>query len=359
MKIDRAIAEIHLDAITNNFTVASAHSPRSKVMAVIKADAYGHGILPVAQRLTMANAFGVARMDEAVVLREGGIKLPITLLEGVLTAAEVDLAISLKLDVVVHSEHHLTLLKGRSGLGLWIKIETGMHRLGLAPKLWQSYIPQLKCHRILGLMSHLANADGQDKQSVAAQCAIFSQETESVSMDKSLANSGGILAYPMTHAEWIRPGIMLYGATPFRDLKTVPSLQPAMTLSAPIIAIQNLEAGNSVGYGGLWVAKKTCRVAVIAIGYGDGYPREAPADTQVLVNGVKRNLVGRVSMDMLMVELVAGDEVSIGDAVCLWGKGLPVEELSARLQTIPLTLLCGVTKRVPRIYLAGDNPSGF
>lgn len=351
MQISRATAEIDLAAIANNFVMVHAAAPRSKIMAVVKADAYGHGIVPVASCLESADALGVARIEEAVTLREANIQTPITLLEGVLDSQEFEIAKFHGLDLVIHSEHQLSMLKQETGIGLWLKLETGMHRLGLPCAGLADILAKLERHNILGVMAHLSDADQKESTVVGDQLHNFLDATASLSYEKSLANSGGILGYPKTHTEWVRPGLMLYGATPFADLEPIANLNAAMSLSAPIIAIKALKKGDKVGYGSLWTAEKRCRIAVVAIGYADGYPRTAGTGTPVLINGKRRRLVGSVSMDMLTVELKDGDDVSIGSRAGLWGKKLPIEEISACAGTIPYTLMCGVSNRVPREYI--------
>ncbi len=320
-------------------------------MAVIKADAYGHGLVQVGMTLESADALGVARLGEAVQLREAGITKPITVLEGVLDASELVVAKKFNLDLVVHSDYQLSLLETESGLRLWLKLETGMNRLGLPDKEVEAAIFRAGRHEIVGLMGHLANADERRDSAIDAQLEVFEKLVADQDFGKSLANSAAILAHPRTHFAWIRPGLMLYGASPFCDLEPIDSLQPAMKLTAPIIAIKHIEKGSSVGYGSLWVAPKNCFIAVVGIGYGDGYPREVSSCAQVFVNGSRRNLVGRVSMDMMTIELSDKDDLQIGDRVELWGENVPIEEVAKNTGTVPYTLMCGVTTRVPRNYL--------
>jgi alanine racemase len=351
MHLSKATAEIDLAAISNNFSMAQVAAPDCKVMAIVKADAYGHGAVPVARCLESADALGVARIDEAVTLREANIKSPITLLEGLLDSRELEIAKRYGLDLVIHSEYQLAMLTKDTELGLWLKLETGMHRLGLPCELLATSLSRLDGHNILGLMGHLSDADQRQSTVVEDQLQRFLNATESVPYKRSLANSAAILGYPETHVEWVRPGLMLYGATPFTDLAPNASLSAAMSLVAPIIAIKTLQKGDTVGYGSQWMAEKKCRIAVVAIGYADGYPREAAMGTPVLINGKRRRLVGRVSMDMLTVELQDEDNVAIGDGVELWGKNLPIEEISGCAGTIPYTLMCAVSRRVPREYI--------
>ena len=359
MPLSAALAEIDLAAMVNNLNRARLASPESKIMAVVKAEAYGHGLVPVTtylERLGGASAgvdaFGVARMDEAVAMRESAIETPITLLQGILDTGELEVARRHQLDLVVHSEYQLEALAGEATMRLWLKLETGMHRLGLPVSRLDETLQRVRGHKILGLMGHLANADNRDVQAIQSQLRVFQNAVGLLPYDKSLASSAGLLGHPRTRAEWNRPGLMLYGATPFADLEPMSSLQPVMTLSAPVIAINRIRRGDTVGYGSIWTATSDCRVAVVAIGYGDGYPREAPMNTLVLVNGKRRALAGRVSMDMLTIELSEDDQVTVGDRVVLWGKGLPIEELARCTGTIPYTLMCGVTQRVQRDYLS-------
>ena len=225
-----------------------------------------------------------------------------------------------------------------------------MHRLGLPCEELANILSRLDEHNILGLMGHFSDADQRQSTIVEDQLKRFLKGIESMPYERSLANSAAIMGYPETHMDWVRPGLMLYGATPFTDLVPNTRLSAAMSLVAPIIAIKTLQQGDTVGYGSRWMAEKECRIAVVAIGYADGYPREATMGTPVLINGKRRRLVGRVSMDMLTVELQDEDNVAIGDSVELWGKNLPVEEISGCAGTIPYTLMCAVSRRVPREY---------
>jgi alanine racemase len=350
MHLSKATAVVDLAAISDNYSMAQSLAPDCKVMAIVKADAYGHGAVPVARCLESADALGVARIDEAVVLREAGIKSPITLLEGLTDSRELAVVKQYGLDLVIHSEYQLEMLRKETGIGLWLKLETGMHRLGLPCEELANSLSRLDEQNILGLMGHFSDADQRTSAIVEDQLKRFLNATNSIPFKRSLANSAAIMGYPETHMDWVRPGLMLYGATPFTDLVPNASLSAAMSLVAPIIAIKTLQQGDTVGYGSRWMAGKKCRIAVVAIGYADGYPREVTIGTPVWINGKRRRLIGRVSMDMLTVELQDEDIVSIGDSVELWGKNLPVEEISACAGTIPYTLMCGVSRRVPREY---------
>ncbi|MDG2070749.1 MAG: alanine racemase [Pseudomonadales bacterium] len=340
-------AAISLAAITSNLAVVRKTAPRSKVMAVIKADAYGHGLVPVAAHLDDVDGFGVARLNEAQALRSDGIAQPITLLGGFLDEIEMHSAADLKLDVVVHSPHQLALLQGQhfSG-GIWVKVNSGMNRLGFPIDSLPKVLDALAFHNVIGIMSHLASADS-DREYTRQQIDTFLGGASAFGLPLSLANSAGILDYPDSHLDWVRPGLMLYGVSPFAAQRT--QLTPAMMLSAPVIAINNIPAGEKVGYGGTWIAEKASKVAVLATGYADGYPREITAP--VLLCGQRRQLAGRIAMDMTCIALHDTDQVAVGDQVVLWGGELPIEEVAELAGTIPYTLMCHVASRVTRQYV--------
>tara|TARA_E500000331_G_scaffold354618_1_gene408084 strand:+ start:1858 stop:2901 length:1044 start_codon:yes stop_codon:yes gene_type:complete len=341
-------AAIDLNAINSNLSIVRAKAPTSKVMAVIKADAYGHGAVAVAKHISPVDSFGVARVEEGKELRDAGIDAPIVILEGFLNAQELNASEHLGLDVVVHSEHQLALLsQGSFSGGIWVKVTTGMNRLGFSLSSLEEVLDKLASQKIIGIMSHLASADS-DPAMTRQQVSSFYETANKFNLPLSIANSAGILDFPASHLDWVRPGLMLYGASPFSQLNA--DLHAAMTFSAPIIAINKLTIGQSVGYGGTWVAPRNCRVAVLAVGYADGYPREI-FNGSVALGDVRRNIVGRVSMDMICVELDDHDDVSVGDEAVLWGIGLPIEEVATMARTIPYTLMCGVGKRVRRNYL--------
>lgn len=357
MSTAQATVHVDLDAIQQNFSYVRELSPASKIMAVIKADGYGHGAAQVARKLRDADAFGVARVSEAVKLREAGVHGPICLLEGVLNTEELNLASIYELQVVIHAEEQLEML-GRAGArrAIWLKIDTGMGRLGLSPDRAEALIAKLGSQQLLGLMTHFACADEPDETMTESQIETIVSLSQTLQKFQpaagilNLANSAAILAHPHGHADWVRPGLMLYGGSPMVDGHPNYALQPAMTFSAPVIAIRQVKAGTSVGYGATWTAEKDSRIAVVAAGYADGYPREVDAGASVLVHGQMRDLVGRVSMDMLSVRLEDEDSVEIGDQVVLWGEGLPIEEVARHAGTIPYTLMCGIGGRVRRTW---------
>jgi alanine racemase len=361
----QARAHIDLDAVAKNFSLAKQLAPASQVMAIVKANAYGHGAIEVARNLTEADVFGVARISEAVKLREAGIAKPICLLEGVMDKEELNLSSIYDFQMVLHSSEQLELLKAQGARrAVWLKIDTGMGRLGISPQEAENYLQHLGAQRLLGLMTHLANASQPDDPATGRQIALIRETSSSLTAAcpgagvLSIANSAGVLTRQGSDADWIRPGLMLYGASPMDDLEVREDLHPAMTFRAPVIAVKKIKQGESVGYGGTWTAARDTRVAVVAAGYADGYPREIEPGTPVLVNGERRSIIGRVSMDMLCVELLGHDHVEVADQVILWGSGLPVEEIARSAGTIAYTLLCGVSQRVPREYRGKDKKVG-
>ncbi len=350
-------AFINVNALQYNLEKIRTHVPQQKIMAMVKADGYGHGLITVAKALQAADAFGVACLEEAVILREAGIKNRIVLMEGFYDAAsELPLIFELNLECAIHHQDQVKSLihfKPRSPhklLGLWIKLNTGMNRLGF-PCDQISEVYQTLCQspifKINGFLTHFAKADEHLSPETALQTERFFKAVSELPGEKSLANSAAILGTPASHADWVRPGILLYGVSPFSDRtgKEI-NLKPVMTLQSEIIAIQNLKAGEAVGYGGTYLCRKDTRIGVVAAGYGDGYPRVMPSGTPVLVNGQTVPLVGRVSMDMLTVDLSSQPETKIGDLVQLWGPDLPVEQIAAAVGTIGYELLTGLSKRV-------------
>lgn len=328
------------------------------MVAAVKADGYGHGLVRVARTLN-ADAFAVAGIEEALTLREAGIARPILLLEGVFEAAELPLCAHHDLEIAVHHPEQARMLETarlERPVRIWLKIDTGMHRLGLEPETTPVVFQRLRnCPSVattIGLMSHLARADERDRDYTLRQLRTFEAATAGLTGERSLANSAGILGWPRTHFDWVRPGIMLYGASPFvNSLAPAEDLRPVMTLHTRLISIKRLRQGEPVGYGGTWTCPEDMAVGVAAVGYGDGYPRHAPSGTPVLLDGRAAALIGRVSMDMITVDLRQHPEARIGDPVVLWGEGLPVECIAQAAGTISYTLLCGVTARVKREVL--------
>ena len=353
-----AQAAINLKALRHNLGRVKQLAPNSKTIAVIKADGYGHGIVRVAKALDEADKFGVASLDEALELRSKGNRKPIVLLEGVFEASEFSKAGLQNAEVVIHHISQLEMLEeyartasnAASRISVWLKIDTGMHRLGFPPSIVQTVWQRLQAIALVKdicLMTHLANADNQQDMVTKMQLQLFTNATQGLQAPRSIANSGGVLGWPETHADFVRPGIMLYGVTPFNTGSGLDyDLQPVMTLSSELIAVNYQKKDSAVGYGGTWVCPEDMPVGVVAIGYGDGYPRHAKNGTPVLVNGKRAKLIGRVSMDMICVDLREQPDAKVGDPVVLWGEGLPVEEIARSADTIGYELLCHVTQRV-------------
>ncbi|MDH5324724.1 MAG: alanine racemase [Gammaproteobacteria bacterium] len=347
-------AGINLSALQHNLECARQYAPGRRIVAIIKANAYGHGVLRVANALHTADAYGVASLDEALLLRLSGITSPILLLEGFFHTSELAEIDHNKLDMVIHS---LEQIRGLQQNGfferpqqstLWLKLDSGMHRLGFSVEEFHQALTVVQQSGFkFVLMSHLACADDTDNSTTEKQIRFFDDHTHEVNAPRSLANSAGILAWPQSHRDWVRPGIMLYGGSPLLDQSAQAlGLRPVMTLSTELIAIKQLKKGDAIGYGGTWVCPEQMSVGVAAIGYGDGYPRHAPTGTPVLVNGVRCQLLGRVSMDMITVDLRACPQARVGDNVTLWGDGLPADEIALQAGTISYELFCGITGRV-------------
>lgn len=356
-------ALIDCEAARHNLQRIRAMAPESKIMAVVKANAYGHGIERMAPCLSEADAFAVASVDEALALRHLGVTHPIVLLEGIFCPSELPDVVEHRLELVVHSDEQIAMLKTHQGchnLVIWIKVDTGMHRLGFAPsevaRVWHQ-LQGLSClAQPLRLMTHFASSDEPDAPANTSQLNEFKQLLSYLPdpLAVSLSNSAAIIHLPESHGDWIRPGIMMYGVSPSQTSIHDLDLKPVMTLVTRVIAVKTVAAGESVGYGGSWQATQTTQLAIIAAGYGDGYPRHIPSGTQVLVNGMHAPIVGRVSMDMMSVDVSHLGVVDVGDPVVLWGKGLPIERLAQAANTISYELLCGVTKRVPSVLAAAD-----
>lgn len=355
--IPAAYAVLSLHAIDHNVRHVRAAAPQAKIMAVIKANAYGHGLVRVAHSLPNVDAFAVARVAEAVRLRKAGIQQRIAVLAGFTCAEELDALVQYQLDVVVHSTAQLTSLEqctASAQIAVWLKFDTGMNRLGFKANELESVAHRLRQCPIVrqpfNIMTHLANADDKTDPCTAQQLTVFEQHVSRIATlgtEYSIANSAGILAWRQAVSHWVRPGIMLYGISPFADSTGVQlGLRPVMSLHSRLIAVKPLAVGDKVGYAGTWQCQRATTLGVVAIGYGDGYPRQARAGTPVLINGQRVPLIGRVSMDMITVDLANQTDAKVGDAVTLWGDALAVEEIALCANTIPYTLVCGVTQRV-------------
>ena len=343
-------ATIDLAALHDNLQAAQKLAPQSKVMAVLKANAYGHGLLRAANAMNKAAGFAVLNIEDAMKLRDAGFDQTILLLEGFFDREELRLVQEYRLASVVHQQEQLRLLlqAAPGKLDVHLKINTGMNRLGFKPADVPDALSALRQARLssLTLMTHFATAD--EAAGVADQLKLFREITAGLSYPKSMANSAAIIRYPQTHADWVRPGIMLYGATPFGSGDGAEfGLKAAMTLRSEIIAIQHLKAGDAVGYGAGFHADRSMRIGVVACGYADGYPRLAPSGMPVLVEGERVTTAGRVSMDMICVDLSKAPQARIGSPVELWGSGLSVDEVARSAGTVGYELLCAVAPRVP------------
>jgi alanine racemase len=358
---------IDLDALRGNYRVARRlHG--SRALAVIKANAYGHGAIACAKALVAeTDGFAVAFVDEAYTLRESGIRHPILVLEGALSAAELHLADELDLSLVVHDESQLRMLEMTDipphSLDVWLKIDTGMRRVGFecadAPRAFQRLLETGKVRSIV-LMTHFARADNPSDSMTAEQIERFDEATKDLPGPRSLCNSAGVMCWPKARRDWARPGLMLYGIPPCGE--TLPGLAPVMTFSSQVFAVRTLKPGDSIGYGATFVAKRHMRVGLVCVGYADGYPQTAPSGTPVAIDSERTTLVGRVSMDMLAVDLTDLPRAGMGSEVELWGQTVRVAEVARAANRIPYELVCSV-KRVPLFYrdskANGTKPSEF
>lgn len=351
-------AQINTQALIHNIKRIKAMVPASKIVAVVKANGYGHGLFLVASVLDeYADAFAVARISEAISLRERGIKKPIILLEGFFEAGDVPLIAKYDLSTAVHDLEQVEAIENAQLLApikCWMKIDIGMHRLGASPDEINEMQTRLEqCSNVqkpLGLISHLSVADtpaefDYNKQ----QIDYFFEVAEQYKFTGPLClgNSAGILLWPKSHTEWVRPGIIMYGISPFEDKTGADfGLEPVMTLTSSLIAIRKIKKGDKVGYGAAWTAPHDTVLGIVATGYGDGYPRTAPNGTPVWINGRTVPTAGHVCMDMLFVDLGPDSQDKIGDKAVLWGKEVPVEHLARLCGTIPYELVCHIMPRV-------------
>ena len=380
-----ALAEINLAAVCHNLARVQAMAAGSRILAIVKADGYGHGLEAIAHALAdaaqPADAFGVASIDDAVRLRASGITARIVLLSGFDEIADLVAIQELGLDCVIHHDSQISILERTPGIAgtkpirTWLKLDSGMRRLGFFANQFAPALARLRALSLVDteitLMSHFAHADAVGpNESEAERRAFFQTETQINCFDRviaaqipsvtelhtrhSLANSGAILSAPHSHRQWIRPGGLLYGLSTHDQLTGAElGFRPAMRLSTRLVSVKTIEAGDAVGYGGSFIAPTEMRIGIAAIGYGDGYPRHAPADTPVRVAGNLTRIVGRVSMDLLSVDLSALPHIEVGAEVLLWGEELPVEIIARAAETISYELTCGVTKRVRFSYSTG------
>ena len=345
-------ATISAAALRDNYATAQRAARGAKVHAVVKANAYGHGLERATRALAKADGFGTVELEGAVATRQRGVSQPILLLEGFFEAAELPVIAANELQVVVHSQEQLRMLetsKSAKPLDVFFKINTGMNRLGFPVASARPMLERLRASgaaKSITLMTHFATADGP--QGIEEAMRRFEEATRGIALPRSLANSAAIFSHPRAHADIVRLGIALYGATPFAD-RSAESLgvKPAMTLTSQLIAVQELAAGETIGYGATYRCDKPARIGVVACGYADGYPRHAPSGTPVLVGGVRVKTVGRVSMDMIMVDLGPVPEARVGTPVVLWGDGMPIDEVAVAAGTVGYELMCALAPRVP------------
>ncbi|ORE89493.1 alanine racemase [Oceanococcus atlanticus] len=345
-------AELDLSALRHNLAQVRACAPRARVMAMLKADAYGHGLLTCARALAEeADGIAVARLDEAERLRNELPHMPLLLTASALDDEALRWCAAHAVAITLHDHSVLErILRMADTPPLWLKFNSGMNRLGFSPSQFKDVARRLCDKGVHGvMMSHFACADEPLNPLTQAQIAAFRQAHAEHLPDwpASMANSAGVIAHPDSHADWVRPGIMLYGSSPIAGADL--DLRPVMTLKARILGFQDVAAGQSVGYGGDWVASRPSRIATVGIGYGDGYPRRIAPSAQAWVNGQRVPLAGRVSMDMLALDVTAAGDVAVGEVVTLWGRNLPVDEVAAHAGTISYELLCRVKGRVQRV----------
>ena len=347
-------ATIHTDALRHNLGQIRTRAPNSRVMAVVKADGYGHGLERVARALGGADAFGVAALSDAERLRAAGISQPILLLSGFDEPDDLARLRGLGVDTAVHHASQLEMLEQAppgEPIRCWLKLDTGMHRLGFAPERVREAHARLSAlPGVVGevvLMNHFASSDEFEQPQTREQLRVFNGATAGLPGARSLANSAAVLGWPDAHGDWVRPGGALYGMSVVAGTTGADfGLRPAMTLSTRLIAVNRIRKGERIGYAATWECPEDMWVGVAAIGYGDGYPRAAPAGTPVLVGDRRTQVIGRVSMDLMTVDLRGIDDAKVGDPVMLWGPELPVETIADSAGTIAYELTCSITRRV-------------
>lgn len=350
------VATIDAAALRSNLAVVRRMAPRSRVIAVVKANGYGHGMIRVARALADADGLGVARLADAVALREAGVTQRILLLEGVFGAEQFAIAASKHCEIVVHSPEQLDALEQFAGshrFTVWLKLNSGMNRLGFRVDEFVAAHARLqRCSSVslLRVMTHLSSSE-ERSEVTATQLKVFDALVAPLQLERSVANSAAVIALPESHQDWVRPGLMLYGMSPMPGKMAADfGLRPAMTLSTHLIAVQHVGVGESVGYNGIWRAQRPSRIGIAAIGYGDGFPRATRNGAPVLVGGKEAPIAGRVSMDMIAVDITDLPAAKAGDEVIVWGEGLPAERLAPYADTTCYELVCRVTSRVPLLW---------
>ncbi len=354
------LARISQTAFAHNLGVARQHAGPARVWAVIKANGYGHGLVRAARAMAAADGYALLDLADAVRLRDADIEQPILLLEGFFSFEDIPLVAEHRLTSVIHSIWQVELLEAvanssaiPAAIPVFVKLNSGLNRLGFSADEFAAAVKRLQaCKAVSGitLMTHFADADGS--RGVAGQLVVFERESSAFHLPQSVANSAALLRFPelvsKQAGDWVRPGIMLYGCSPFADKSAADlGLKPVMTLTSEVIGVQQLEAGDEVGYGGTWRAERPTRLGVVACGYADGYPRHAPSGSPVLVDGKPVQTLGRVSMDMLAVDLTAHPDLGVGAPVTLWGEGLSADVVAQHACTVSYELLCALAPRVP------------
>jgi len=353
-------AIVDLEALRHNYRLAQALSGEGQAMPIVKANAYGHGAITIARALEpLAPALGVACIEEAVELREAGIEKPVLLMEGFFSDEELEIAAAHNFWLMVQNDYHLEALD-KAALSkpvcCWVKLDTGMHRLGYDPiRATEIYQRLQQCRQVadgIVMATHLASADDLGKDYTSEQIRLFRTHTANIDAPCSIANSPGLLGWPEARADWNRPGFMLYGHSPFpAPHPEADKLRAVMTFRSAVMALREVAAGESVGYANAWTAQRPSRIATVPVGYGDGYPRHAESSTPVLINAQRAQLVGRVSMDMITVDVTDLPGVGIGDEVILWGEELSANEVAVHAETIGYEIMTRMHNRVPREFI--------
>lgn len=354
-----AYALIQLDHLAHNLQLLRSYTQDAKIISVVKADAYGHGLAQSAQALSQSDAFAVACVDEALALRSTGILHPIICLQGFKNVKELQQIVDANIQTVVHSPHQVKILRSyglKQSIQVWLKIDTGMGRLGFVAAQAEEFFEQLRQINNISkirLMTHFANADMLDDIKMEKQRHCFEKITQKYpECECSAANSAASIAYSKTLYDWVRPGLCLYGVSPFQSHQSHPDLtdfKPVMSVHAPIISIKEMVKGDTIGYGGTYTCPHDMRVAVIAMGYADGYPRNLHREANVSIHGNLAPIIGRVSMDMITVD-VSNVDVEIGDEAELWGQDISVHEVANAANMLSYELLCSIADHVHRIY---------
>jgi alanine racemase len=348
------VAITDIAAMRSNLSVAKAMMPGARVWAVVKADAYGHGLAHALRAFDEADGLSLVEIDRAIMLRDAGWHKPLMLMEGMFEREELPTVQQHEFQPVVHSDAQLQMLEGAGGppLHVHLKVNTGMNRLGFRVERVREVWQRLKAMPVVSkvsLLTHFANAENASAVlTPEVQLRRFREGTAGIDAELSLSNSAALLLQSHLRCDWTRPGVMLYGGTPGGHSAHAFGLKPAMTLQSKVIAVQDLQPGDSVGYGSVFTADKPMRIGVVACGYADGYPRHAPTGTPVLIDGLRTRVLGRVSMDMLTVDLTPLPAAGAGSSVTLWGDGLPIDEVAAAAGTIGYELMCAITPRVRR-----------